>query len=55
MNTPKPCDTCTHCYWNILYEECEDDSAECLLNMKMGNPACEHYEQRCCLPMRETL
>lgn len=29
MNTPKPCDSCTHLYSNVLYEDDPNSSAEC--------------------------
>ena len=45
MNTPKPCDSCKHCEWNVLHEDYPDVSAWCELEGEIwGNPNCLKYE-----------
>lgn len=44
MNTPSPCDTCKHLYYNVL---CEDDPsymAECKKDLLMGDEKCKEYK-----------
>lgn len=43
MNTPKPCDTCKHLYWDVLREEDPTDSGECKRGLWMGNLKCPEY------------
>ena len=45
MNTPEPCDTCKHLYWDC---RCEDDpayTAECKLELELGNLDCVKYDR----------
>lgn len=44
MNTPKPCDTCVHLYYNALYKDCDWYESECKLDKQMGNGDCENYK-----------
>jgi hypothetical protein len=43
MNTPKPCDTCRHLYWDVFSEEDPSYLAECTLDKEMGNLDCRNY------------
>jgi hypothetical protein len=46
MNTPHPCDTCKHLYWDVLREDDPSYSCECKIKMhlKMGDEKCIWYE-----------
>lgn len=43
MNTPEPCDTCKHLYYDPLYEDDPDCLIECKLGNEMGNKDCPDY------------
>lgn len=45
MNTPKPCDTCKHLYWDVMTEEDPSSSAECWKDLLMGDLECKEYEE----------
>lgn len=45
MNTPEPCDTCNHLYYNCMTEDDPTDSAECKLNKEMGIDGCPFYQR----------
>jgi hypothetical protein len=44
MNTPKPCDTCKHLYWDCMCEDQEDYVAECKLDHYRDLHLCPDYE-----------
>ena len=48
MNTPKPCDSCEHLYFNAMFKDDPTDRAECLLfpdDEWWGNPNCPKYQR----------
>jgi hypothetical protein len=43
MNTPKPCDTCTHLYYDALAKDDPGYTAECKLLLDLGHCDCPFY------------
>jgi len=43
MNTPKPCDSCLHLYYDALQKDNPSYKAECKKGMKM-KPGCKEYK-----------
>jgi len=47
MNTPKPCDTCTHLYYDAMQKLNPNYMAECKEELEMGKKDClKHTEWR---------
>ena len=42
-NTPKPCDSCKHLYYDCMQKDNPAYDAECKYNCEMGNKDCESY------------
>ena len=47
MNTPKPCDTCYHMYYDVMTEDDPGSESECIHDppAEMGNMMCPYYKR----------
>jgi len=52
MNTPDPCNSCKHCYYDALQKDCPDYDAECWKEVAdkqhWGDKNCPYYEPSSC-------
>jgi hypothetical protein len=52
MNTPSPCNTCVHLYYDALQKDNPDYTAECKLMLELGNLDCKEYKHWVWSPKR---